>query len=551
LPALRPPLSATVNKTYRWLLSLTIGGREVRLCTGGPVTITGKDGEVYEFVGGLSPTDYERSLDLWNQTPSPRSQSFEIFLEWDLALQVARGVPLYAATGELAQWYEGTAWEERRVVLRGNLSEPAYGALGEAIFFALTENPVEDRASIPPAGWTVAEGTTFTESGNIGPDPGVVGAVYPLVIGAPGQVKTTGTTSSTYSEDTPGTPALLVKRDSAGGTTLTDYTILIAGGRVETSSIKIVNTSDTSKTFTTSSILNSTDGLGQPYTYVTPDVSGNIPSEGDGLYAIWDPADGGGVTNHYGTGGLRGAGDVIRWALAQSTLRVDHSRLGQLKTLNSFKIDGFINQPISPWEWVASNVLPLLPVSVATGPDGLYVAPWLHKQLQKDQAIVTLEEGRNATRIGNVVYTSSDSVVNDITLRFGLNASTGSHAVRRTIHGEKWTSSDPDSRPDFWCRRSRAVFDKRALELTTNVIYDVATAESILAYYARRYTFPQREILYTVPREYDWLRPGDVLLLVDSDLHLSEVIGLVGPIAYGEDSLTVQVVLYEPLVFAG
>ncbi len=44
--------------------------------------------------------------------------------------------------------------------------------------------------------------------------------------------------------------------------------------------------------------------------------------------------------------------------------------------------------------------------------------------------------------------------------------------------------------------------------------------------------------------------PGDVVLLTDADIHLTEVVGLVGSIAYGDDSPTVQVIVFEPLVFA-
>ena len=546
---LRPSLSATQNGTYQWLLVLNIGSRTIQVNTGDPVTITGKDGEVYEFKGGLGPANYERTLDLWASTPSPRSQSFQVFLDFDIALQIARGTPLFAASGELSQWYEGTPWEERRVVLRGTLEEPSYGPLNEPFAFSLTENPIEDRAVIPEPSWTVQEGVTFTEGATVGPDPGIIGAQYPLVIGAPGQAPGVGTTSTFRSNDVPATPVLLVRRDTSSST-LTNFRLLIAGGEVTTTDIKIVNLTNESKTFSTSIIATDTDGLGQSYSYVNPTL-GKDPAEGDQLYAIWDPDDGGGVRNWWGTGTLRGAGDVIRWALQQSTLRVDHSRLGELTILNSFKVDAFINAPISPWSWVSSNLLPLLPVSVATGPDGLYVTPWLVAGLSNEDAVEVIEEGRNAIRQGNVVYTSSDSVFNEITIRFAPNASTGSPALRRVITSQgNHDASDPNSSPNLWCTRSQGIFGTKRLDIETKVVYDTATAESILQYMARRHSHPRREVIYSVPRKMDWLRPGDVVKVTDADLHLSEVIGYLGSIAYGDDSLTVQVIIFEPLVFS-
>ena len=548
---LRPALSVLRENPYRWLLTLDIAGRIVRLSTDGPVTVTGTDGTDYPYTGGLAPAAFERLLELFNDSPSSRSASFEVLLDFDLAQLVARGLPLFAATGELAQWYEDQPFERRRVVLRGDLDEPAYGALGESVSFTVTEDPGLDRAVLPLSTWIVDEETTFPESGNLGPDPGIVGAVYPLIIGGPGQALSTGTTSSILSEEVPGSPALLVRRDSAAGVTLTDYRILVAGGRVESSDVKIVNLTTTSKTFSTSTLATATDGLGQRYTYVNPIGTSSIPAEGDELYAIWDPADGGGLRSPFDTVGLRGAGDVIRWALQSSTLRIDHSRLAELSVLNAFKLDSFINTPISPWEWLSSNVLPLLPVTVATGPDGLYVVPWSAEALQDSQALEVLEDGRNCTRIGDVIYTSSTGVANEITLRFAPDAATGTLAQRRTLSGATYDSTDPNTLPNFWCRRSRGVYrgQPRKLEISSSVLFDVATVEALLASLARRYTFPRREILYRCPRDLDWLRPGDAVRLTDADLHLTEAIVTIGPIGYQDDALVVQLIVFEPLRF--
>jgi len=549
VPELRPALRALANH-YRWLVTITIGGRVVRLSTDGPVTITGTDGELYVFTGGLGPANYHRALDLWASMPAARSLSFEALLDFDLAQDVARGAALFAAAGELAQWYEGEPWESRRVVLSGIIDEPAYAALGELFTFALVEDPGNDLTVKPPASWVVETGTTWAETGTLGPDPGIVGSFYPIVIGAPGLAVGVGTTSASLSDQIPGSPALLVRRDASGGTATGDHWILICGGTAPVTSVKIYNATDDAKTFTTTTFVHTVDVLGQPVTYVEPDATSNSPQEGDQLFTVWDPASGGGLQNPFAAGALRGAGDVIRWALGESSLRIDHSRTSELSILDGYKIDTYINGPSSPWAWLLSEVLPLLPVTVGTGPDGLFVVPWLARALSFDQAVDALEEGRNCTREGAVVYTSTAEVYNDLTIRYAPNVETGGFSRYRTLNGDRYTSKDPNTSPGFWCRRSAATFGKRSMTLEASVIYDPATAGAVLQDLARRHSHPRREILYSLPRSLDWLRPGDVVTLTDEDLHLTDVLGLVGSISYGQDSLSCQLILFEPSVFA-
>jgi hypothetical protein len=253
--------------------------------------------------------------------------------------------------------------------------------------------------------------------------------------------------------------------------------------------------------------------------------------------------------NPFGSGTMRGAGDVIRWALSLASFRVDNSSLAALSVLNAYKLDTYINAPTSPWAWLQAEVLPLLPVSVSTGPEGLAVVPWLARAVTADQTAEHLEEGRNCTRESAVVYTSINDVYNELTIHYAPNIETGGTALSSTLTGYRYDADDPSTKPSYWCKRSQAVFGRRPLEISAGVVYDPATAESILTDLARWHSHPRREILYTVGRDMDWLRPGDVVALTDADLHLSAAVGLVGSVAYGDYSLTLQVVLFEPVVF--
>lgn len=554
---MRPTLTTLTTKSERWLLRVTLGSRVLRFCTGKAVVITGKDGKTYRYVGGLSPTDFERALDM-TASPTPRSQSFTVLPDFDVALMFMRGTSPSAGTGELSRWYEGAAYEERSVVLDGRMQDPAYGPKGDPFSFAISEDPGEDKALVPPVSWVVAEGVTFIDSGVLGPDPTIVGATYPLVIGAPGQSARIGGTSNTFTDDAPGTPALQVIRDgSAVSTTLTDYRILICAGETcEASQVRIVNLTDVTKTFDATTIVSATDGLNQRYWYVNP-TAGNIPAEGDEIYTIWNPANGGGIRNPFGTGTLRGAGDVIRWALAESDVRIDTSAHGELDILNNIKIDTHINGSISPYDWLMSQVVPILPVTVTTGPRGLVVKPLILRTVDKSQATIHLEHGRNCTRAGQVLWNTED-IANDITISFGPNASTGATTMRRRAHGFDYDSADPDSSPNYWCRRSLQELrgqmgpndtGVRYLDVDGSVLFDVPSAEAALQEIVIRRSMPTMEVIYDLPRGEEGVIPGDVVSVTDAGVHLSASIGVVGPVQQSAESTRIQVVFYAPLVF--
>ena len=538
------PTQAQRLEPYRWLLTLRIGSRVVRLSTGAPVTVTGNDGDTYVFDGGLPESNYEQTLDLMASPVSPRSRSFTTTPSYDLAQDVARGVPLYAGTGELAQWYEGTTWEQRRPVLTGAIQEPVYGEAGESFSFALVEDPADDTSSIPSPALIVEVGVTFSESATLGPDPGIVGVYYPIIVGAPGAAVGVGTSSVELVSQVPAAPALLVQRHNAG-TTLANHWIMVCAGWAPATAVKVYNATTPTKTFTATALVQATDLLGQQYTYVIP-TTGNTPTEGDALYSVWAPTSGGGTRNQSGLGTLRGAGDVIRWALTQSSVRYDTGRLGELSALNSYKIDTYINTPTSAWAWLQANVLPLLPVTVSTGPGGLAIVPRLSRL---SNPIHHLEDGRDCARASGAVYTPSQDVYNAITINYAPNAETGGMALHNTLDGNGRDPSDTTVTGSYWCQRSQTVFGRRVLELDAAVVYDPATAGAVLRDRARWHSHPRREIIYSAGRELDWLRPGDDITLTDSSLHLSRVPGIVGTIGYGADSLAIQVVLLEPEVF--
>lgn len=559
---LRTPVADLLVGPSSLLLTVTVGSRLVRLTDGPALDVKQRaTGEpVLRFESGLTTvSDTSRVLGWFANDLSPRTVNVECVLDFDVAATFAAGHVPWEWSAEVSELYPNQVWEDRRVLVSGTVTEPLFGERGEAFAFAVTEDPGEDTSLLLTPTTRVSadtfprdattRGRAYTGA-NLECDANIEGASYPLIVGCPGSG--IPLRSATYSTFIPAVPMLYVERTDSV-LDIYDHVFLIAGHELDASTIQYFNLTD--GFMGALPVDKGVDLLGQRVSSTTPGGSGSIPSEiGVELYAAFDPSNGGGLPNPFGTGPLRRADHVIRWGLSRSTVRADHSQIPRLGALKDYLIDGFANDPsLSNWGWLRSNVLPLLPASVVSGPGGVYVAVWDHNA-RADQAVAVLEEGRNAERLTPVAFTSSDDVVNKITISFAPNASNNNYALSRTITGaltpEEKASTTGTILPNYWCRRSQAVFGVRSKEITTSWVWDSATAELVLAWMARAYTFPRRQVAYWLPRELDYLRPGDVVLLVDKKLSMSK-----GQVAHVESivpesgGIAVGLTWWEPLAY--
>ena len=64
---------------------------------------------------------------------------------------------------------------------------------------------------------------------------------------------------------------------------------------------------------------------------------------------------------------------MLQWAMLRSGQRVDIGAFSNMAALlNRYQFSGYINDPaMYAWEWVQGNILPLLPVGIRMGPNGL------------------------------------------------------------------------------------------------------------------------------------------------------------------------------------
>lgn len=525
------------RKPFRWvellddltsvefLLSVTFAGREFYFSTR-PQIISG-----IPFEGGLS-ADWTDALDLFNNSPTLLSIPLKLIFSEDIAELVAKGHDLWKGTAELSLWVEGRPYDERIILITGDMVDPSYGAYGEPIKFSLEANGFQDSR------------LTHTQTQKILPLvtwPGLFGSMpessenkwYPIVFGTPGVYTNFDGSISV----TPGSPAYVV--DTSGPTPKA----LIAGHEVEASDVKILN--DRTGIPAVVSVNTETDVLGQTVSTVDFPNAALFPyTSGDPIYVIWDQG-GGGLWNDTRTGARTGAGELITYFLRLTTLKTDLGTWRALSpALDSFKLAGYIDDAVSAWEYIEDNILPLVPLSIFATGEGISAVLW-RREATKDEAVGTITAGGGVARVGPVEY-EKQTLYNDIRIDYAKDVRTGD-ALRSfgVIGSRKPSTGEPDLFSTSFSRASFLRYGEKAKSLDTDIIYETATATNVLQWMHRASAFPYRVILYDVPVRLGFLYRGDLVLLTDPEIHLFEYLAFVRDIAWIDGRPRLSLVLID------
>lgn len=111
-----------------------------------------------------------------------------------------------------------------------------------------------------------------------------------------------------------------------------------------------------------------------------------------------------GLTNGAQDGPLRTVQELIALTLSNSSLPVDWSRFyTAMDRLPTFDVEGYIDERVGVWDFVSSELLPLLPMSLRTGPRGLYALTADLSATVAD-ALGTLRAGWDCWRVGPIQY---------------------------------------------------------------------------------------------------------------------------------------------------
>ncbi|MBM4368998.1 MAG: hypothetical protein FJ102_22470 [Deltaproteobacteria bacterium] len=424
MPSSRLDRAALLGREVHWLLELSWAGQAIRLSTE-DLVVPSDDGDL-AYAGGLDELRLAEALDFLSQSADPASLAVEAVLPVDVPSLVAQGHDLAAATAELSRVAGGDSYESRLVVLHGRVADPEWGARDEPVAFSIEEPPFEDRSSFPPSRAQV-DNATWDGGGISDADRG---RPYPWVIGQPGLDYCTGSQGTWCDKRTYW------------------HRLVVAGHPITATQVTINQDNDVGGEVV--NVRRQADALGQVVTVVDFHEDLYDSGQANDLGADYQPAvaddvavfvqfdqGGGGLAGPSGDL-MRGAGEVLLWALEQTTLRIDRGRaMAAAPLLDQFKLDFVIDERVRMWDWIAANLLPVLPVSMVTGPLGVYPLVWRYWATASD-AVAHLDTATDAhlERASRVRADSSD-IRNRLELRYGLSIRTGEfQRVARLSHHE-------------------------------------------------------------------------------------------------------------------
>lgn len=502
--------------TIEWI------GRTIRWSTGpADVTWTRIDGAAAEAVlldGGLDRLEVQRALGDMRDEPDLRSVSVDLLWPDDVALTISQGHDLSSATGELAMLCPGMDWRERVVLVRGQVSQPIYGGDGEPVSLSLVEEEQDDTASlISPTEIVTRE--KFPDCADA-----AVGRYYPKVLGTPGSRVLRDGTTEYYGA----VPALCIEYDSAASE---GVLLLVCAGRVAATTVRVAYQEDASTWSLTAGlpILYGTDANGNVYGYV--DISGEAPEVR--LAGAWCTAwTSPGLLSPTQTAGVSTVGDAMVWAASLSSIRCDMARWQGVADRLPWPIAGAITEPVAPLPWLADEILALVPVGLTWGVDGLGPVLWRH-DCRRIDAVRTIRAGEGYHRATRVEYEKKPrDVINEWRLGWARDLALGQLRDETTLTPEL-ARNTATSGTELGAVRQGAVLDSmrsrsmyrltRSERIESDWVHDAGTAWRALQWRARASALSPRIVEYDCDTEVLELEEGDVVVLIDDELHLDVV----------------------------
>jgi hypothetical protein len=490
--------SEVVSAPLWWIVSIRVAG-VWRRYSSAPLEIEStQEDRWYRVSAGVTGAAIAARAPWLGRSPERRAASVAIVdAALDVPLLHSQGHRLDRQPAEVAMWSEGDTWEQRVVVLSGVVVAYRYGAPGEPLEVEAEEAIQEDRALFPSAAGGVIDLKWATISDLTWPNrPEGLEGTYPGPIGCPGA----GTI--------PATPAFFVESTAAGAAR---DLLLVAAYPVTATSVVIFD-GTLSESLPVETIA---DFQGRLVSVVDLVYASTIVVDPSLEYfASWSQASLRSVT---GTGPAKGAGSVIEAVLSLSTLAIDRASLAAVRDyLDGWQVGAVVTEPMSPAEWVAQALLPLLPVAVLTGPQGWRMIP-VRLNAKRADCVGTLRAVRpSVVRDGQVEEQGYDEVANVLELRWGLDLLQDKTAGTSRISGAGY---DGDSHPTLGSTVSYRDRGPRVRSEETVAVYVEGSALRTLQWWAAAYAEPWTVIRYQC-WGYAWVQAGDLLWLVDEEQYL-------------------------------
>jgi hypothetical protein len=322
-------------------------------------------------------------------------------------------------------------------------------------------------------------------------------------------------------------PSYCIKRLSGG-----NAEFMICGHPILDTAVTIKDelTNTASKT-----VQKKADNQGNIYSYIQIASGDNISTPSSlggylhGESRQWWSTIEGGLRSPYRDGPLELGGDVCRWALSRSGLRIDDGAWANLSiVLNRFKFGGWINDPKpNALEWLQANILPFLPVSLIVGING--IKPIFNQlwALSLVSPVIEISIGAEeiCQQIGMIdTLRATADLINEITVQYSKSGFDQDYT--KLVRVTNIAVEDYDV-PSEYSILSVNRFGKHPKTVSCDYVFDDATALLIASNLVRSNALPLYQIAMASPTELGWIQIGDVVSINIGRLRLSKQLALI------------------------
>ena len=544
----RAPQSDWNSRLPVFLLEIEWGARTYRFATK-TVNIT-KGNDTLQYLGKLDEFEYNIELQRFGYDGEGDSIPFAINFDTDVSKAHADGNPIDGAVGELSfvlEAFDGEILQnhsQRIVIYRGVVSNPVFGHPNEPegyIEFSLETKAIIERVSlldevVGTNGRVDAADLSNEDKAASSPFTVVIsddiidvdevhrGKRSPIVIGKPGKI--IGRTSSVTLTTIPMSPAYAIAYSNSIPAGMPLF-LQIAGHQVKSSTVTIFDSKGNSETAPVGTFVGSQNNI---FSYATVDfhpsttLQSAVADNTIEYWVAWIDDGGGGIPSPFSDGVLENGGEICLWALTYTGTDIDYDAwYSILPLLKSYKFAGFINDPdIEPLQFIESEILPFLPISIVMGPKGLKPIPNLRilgGKLDNDFGIVAGSNWKRSSPIFSP--TSMGEIINQVDISYAKNGRSDSYlgTVRITPEprGRKYEYTNDYSFTSY------RLFGKKSASFECNFVYDYMTANQIARDKIREFALPKRTIEYEVSPPFGFMEIGDIIGLTDSEIHLEDV----------------------------
>jgi len=525
-----------------WLLDLTWPGpgATTRLSSR-PVSVDNPSGTQWLYQGGIPALRVTTEAPFADVSVGMRTVSLAgVPLDHDLV----KRFPLAASAFELSYWKVGTPWTARVPVLTGTVKAATWGAEGQGVTLELAEQPIEDRALLLRGDWAIND-TDWPDA-----PEGSLGEIMPLVFGSPGVYRDGGVAKTAA-----GSPAILVDE--------TVPRLLIAGHPVEAENVTIY-TPDAGDGLRTAvkavsrvykggryvSVVDLTPGtLGGGGTVTGSDfgelAAGDVLLEtliGWSYHVIWDQG-GGGLPGENGRA-LTSAGELLEWTMRRSSIQGDWARFRLARRwLDGMRIDTYVDvDDLRPWDLIRQVLLPLLPVTLLSGPRGVYPVVW-RLEAETHQR-VRLVEGVHCWRVSRPEPADLGEV-SEVRVAFAQGDEDGETLATVVLTGDPHAVPGQDGVST--CARSRQGWarygEAGVVKVDAGATWDRQTAWRIAHWRVAAAYAPRDVVEVNLAPELAGLEPGDGVVYTDADLGITARHGEVQAITWASTYVRAAILL--------